>query len=88
MLRQLFHWVALSALLAACIQAAPAPTPTESRAQPAPTVTPLSFPTAIPEESPTPAPTPQSIFPPVTAVDWQLGPTNARVTIVEYGDFQ
>ncbi len=39
-------------------------------------------------EKPTPGPTPVSIFPPVSASDWVKGPATARVTIIEYGDFQ
>jgi ABC-type Fe3+-hydroxamate transport system substrate-binding protein len=27
-------------------------------------------------------------YPPITAADWSEGPADARVTIVEYGDFQ
>lgn len=37
---------------------------------------------------PTPGPTQQSIFPPVTDEDWSIGPEDAQVTILEYGDFQ
>jgi len=38
--------------------------------------------------SPTPGPTEESIFPPVTNSDWTKGSADARVTIIEYGDFQ
>jgi hypothetical protein len=37
---------------------------------------------------PTPGPTEQSLVPPVDAADWAHGPADARVTIIEYGDFQ
>jgi len=37
---------------------------------------------------PTPGPTQQSIFPAVSDDDWKYGPSDAYVTILEYGDFQ
>jgi hypothetical protein len=37
---------------------------------------------------PTPGPTEQSLVPPVDAADWAHGPEDAKVTIIEYGDFQ
>lgn len=37
---------------------------------------------------PTPGPTAQSIFPPVSDSDWVQGLEDAKVTIIEYGDFQ
>lgn len=37
---------------------------------------------------PTPGPTEQSLVPPVSDSDWTHGPEDARVTIIEYGDFQ
>jgi hypothetical protein len=37
---------------------------------------------------PTPGPTEQSIIPPVSDSDWTQGPEDAKVTIIEYGDFQ
>lgn len=37
---------------------------------------------------PTPGPTEQSIIPPVSESDWTHGPEDAKVTIIEYGDFQ
>ena len=37
---------------------------------------------------PTPGPTEQSIIPPVSETDWVHGPEDAKVTIIEYADFQ
>lgn len=37
---------------------------------------------------PTPGPTEQSLIPPVSESDWVHGPEDAKVTIIEYGDFQ
>ena len=37
---------------------------------------------------PTPGPTEQSIIPAISDSDWTHGPEDARVTIIEYGDFQ
>jgi protein-disulfide isomerase len=37
---------------------------------------------------PTPGPTQESLFPPVSKDDWVKGPENAKVTIIEYADFQ
>jgi hypothetical protein len=37
---------------------------------------------------PTPGPTQTSLYPPVTEADHTKGPENARVTIIEYSDFQ
>jgi hypothetical protein len=37
---------------------------------------------------PTPGPTEQSLVPPVDETDWSHGPEDAKVTIIEYGDFQ
>ncbi len=34
------------------------------------------------------APTATPVYPPVTSTDWVKGPANARVTLVEYSDFQ
>ena len=59
------------------------PTPTDDQA-------------GIPDEAhctavsrpPTPGPTQQSLIPPVSETDWFHGPEDAKVTIIEYGDFQ
>jgi len=37
---------------------------------------------------PTPGPTEQSLVSPVSETDWSHGPEDAKVTIIEYGDFQ
>ncbi len=37
---------------------------------------------------PTPSPGQSSIIPPVSEQDWSEGPANARMTLVEYSDFQ
>ncbi len=39
-------------------------------------------------KKPTPGPTAESIYPPVTEADHAKGPADARVTIIEYSDFQ
>ena len=39
-------------------------------------------------KKPTPGPVAASIYPPVTAADHAKGPANAKVTIIEYSDFQ
>jgi protein-disulfide isomerase len=37
---------------------------------------------------PTPGPTAVTIYPPVSTTDWVKGPDSAKVTIIEYSDFQ
>lgn len=71
-------------VLAACAPSTPAPTPTLTPLPP--TATPVP-PTAVPTVQAT-ASGPDSLFPPITNADWQSGPANARVTIIEYSDFQ
>jgi len=91
--------VLISIVLAGClpqVQATPAATAT-ARSRPAPTVV-LTVPTqgalfpdsgcTVISRKPTPGPTAESIFPPVSDTDWVKGPANARVTIIEYSDFQ
>ncbi len=39
-------------------------------------------------QKPTPGPTPVPIYPPITDTDWVKGPASAKVTIIEYSDFQ
>jgi hypothetical protein len=72
-------------------------TTTPTGARPAPTVI-LTVPaeSALSPDSgctvitqrPTPGPTAESIFPPVSETDWVKGPASAKVTIIEYSDFQ
>lgn len=91
MFRRLLPALLLGSLawLAAC---APALTPAPTATLPPPTDTP---------PPPTPSPVPptatatlapetagDSLFPPVTDADWQRGPRDARLTIIEYGDYQ
>jgi protein-disulfide isomerase len=88
-----------SVVLASClpqVQATPTLTAT-TKASPAPTVV-LTVPAEVaisPDsgctvitQKPTPGPTPVSIYPPVTDLDWVKGPASAKVTIIEYSDFQ
>ena len=80
------------------VQATPTFTATATtEAQPAPTVV-LTVPTQsafLPDsgctvitKKPTPGPTAESIFPPVSDTDHVKGPAYAKVTIIEYSDFQ
>jgi hypothetical protein len=39
-------------------------------------------------KKPTPGPTAETIYPPITSSDWSKGPESAKVTILEYSDFQ
>jgi hypothetical protein len=88
-----------SVVLAGClpqVQVTPTLTAT-TNAHPAPTVV-LTVPTqaalfpdsgcTVITKKPTPGPTAQLIYPPVTDSDWTKGPTSAKVTIIEYSDFQ
>lgn len=42
----------------------------------------------VESRDPTPGPTQDSIFPPISESDWVQGPDSAKVTIIEYSDFQ
>jgi hypothetical protein len=78
------------------VQATPTLTAT-TNARPAPTIvltvpalaalSPNSGCTVI-TKKPTPGPTAISVYPPVTDSDWIKGLSSAKVTIVEYSDFQ
>jgi protein-disulfide isomerase len=95
----LLFLMVLAVGLAGCIpqvQATPTSTAT-TEARPAPTVV-LTVPSEsafLPDsgctvitKQPTPGPTAESIFPPVSDKDHVKGPANAKVTIIEYSDFQ
>lgn len=93
-------FLALCAIvMAGCLprsQATPTASPT-ARNRPAPTVvltvpvetalSPASGCTVI-TQKPTPGPTAESVFAPVSSSDWVKGPADAKVTILEYSDFQ
>lgn len=71
------------------------PLPTGTATPPAPSATASLVPATATPQTPTPTPPPpaptptrDSPFAPVTESDWQTGPADAQVTIVEYGDFQ
>jgi protein-disulfide isomerase len=87
--------------LSGCLpKATESPTPTATVtavSQPAPTAG-LTIPsgTALLPDSgctvvtkkPTPGATPETIYPPITDADHVKGPADAKVTIIEYSDFQ
>jgi hypothetical protein len=95
----LLFLILISVILAGCLpQVQVTPTFTATTiARPAPTValtvpaesaiSPASSCTVI-TKKPTPGPTPVSTYPPVTDSDWVKGPASAKVTIIEYSDFQ
>jgi hypothetical protein len=94
--RTLFFLATLSLILAACAGGQPAattlPTLTQVAQATTPVTTPVSSAQAVPgctvsSQQPTPGPTEQSLFPPVGAGDWVMGPSDAYVTFIEYGDF-
>lgn len=89
----------LTVSLTGCLpkaQATPTSTAT-AEVQPAPTGV-LTVPTQsafLPDpgctvitKKPTPGPTAESIYPPITDADHVKGPEDAKVTIIEYSDFQ
>lgn len=66
----------------------PRPTPTLVLAVPSqPVLSPDAGCTVI-SQKPTPGPTAESIFAPVSETEWVKGPASAKVTIIEYSDFQ
>ena len=71
------------------------PVPTEEKASSQPTATEADISTDSPPPGCTvvspitgPEPTAESPFPPVSDDDWVVGPEDAAVTFIEYGDFQ
>ena len=97
----LLFLILMAVALAGCLpqdQATPTQIPTDTAVvRPAPTVI-LTVPTEsafLPDsgctvitKEPTPGPMAESIFPAITEKDWAKGPASARVTIIEYSDFQ
>ena len=93
--------ILISMVLTGClpqVQATPTVTATSTAKVPlAPTVV-LTVPTQpalLPDagctvitQKPTPGPTAESIFPTVGDTEWIEGPATAKVTIIEYSDFQ
>jgi protein-disulfide isomerase len=91
--------ILLAVSLSSCLPTAQATltSTATAEAQPAPTVV-LTVPTQssfLPDsgctvitKKPTPGPTAESIYPPVTDADHVKGPKDAKVTIIEYSDFQ
>jgi PBP1b-binding outer membrane lipoprotein LpoB len=102
MRKNLFFFIILATLLlSGCLpetQASPTSTATATAEASQIPKTDLSLPTevAVPVSAdctvktlrPTPGATVQTVYPPITEADWSEGPANARITIVEYGDFQ
>jgi protein-disulfide isomerase len=64
------------------------PAPTTALSLPAKTAVVLDSGCTVVTQKPTPGPTAESLIPPVSASDWVKGPDNAKVTIIEYSDFQ
>jgi hypothetical protein len=76
------------ALLAACGPGASPPTTT---ALPIPEPSPTTFQESACQSinlEPTPDAKESSLFPPVTENDYAVGPKDASMTMIEYGDFQ
>jgi len=100
MRKYILVFLMLTALgLAGClpqVQASPTSTVTTTT-RPSPTVV-LTVPTqaalfpdsgcTVVTQKPTSGSTAESIFPPVSDSDWVKGPADAKVTIIEYSDFQ
>lgn len=98
-LRQLrWLWPLLLVWLAACAQSAGVAPATPGASLPKPTSDLTSKPTlatpsrepgcTVVSRKPTPNPTVESLLPPPGEKDWVRGPKDARVTIIDYSDFQ
>jgi hypothetical protein len=85
-LKNLLVFATALAVLAACAPAT-TPAPTATAIPPTPTPRPPT-PAPVATQAFPPTPSGESLFPKVTADDWQLGPADARITIIEYGDYQ
>jgi hypothetical protein len=85
-----------SVVLSACAKSTPTSLPTLAGIAPTEVLeVPQSSQLAAPDsgctvvaKQPTPGPTQASLFPPVTEADNVKGPDTAKVTIIEYSDFQ
>lgn len=85
-----------SVALTACAKSTPTSLPTFTAAAPtAELEVPQSMELVAPDSGctvvakrPTPGPTQESLFPPASKEDHAKGPDDARVTIIEYADFQ
>ena len=85
------------ALVGCLPQTQTAPNATATKALPTPTIV-LKVPTQAAlsldtgctavTQIPTPGPTAESVYPPVSDTEWIKGPASAKVTIIEYSDFQ
>jgi hypothetical protein len=91
--------LSIAVLLAGCLPQTQAATPTVTETKPLPaSKSVLIVPTQgilLPDSGctvvakiPTPGATPQTIYPTITQQDWTKGPADAKVTILEYSDFQ
>ena len=89
MKRILFLTIALALVLAACAQSGSGTTTTQEPTRQAT----LSFPPGEPMAGctvtirPTPNPTLEYLIPSPGEKDWKRGPSDAYVTIIEYGDY-
>jgi len=91
--------VLLTIIVAGCLpQAQATPTTTATSKPPSTPTVVLKVPTqaallpvsgcTVITKKPTPGPTAESIVPPISDTDWVKGSASAKVTIIEYSDFQ
>lgn len=64
------------------------PTPSPALHIPTEVIVPVQSDCTVITLKPTPGPTVETVYPPISEADWTKGPADAKVTIVEYGDFQ